>query len=482
MTTESQGCPAPADARRRFRRLTLVLVAILALAAAGLAAANTLQGPRLSSANVNADAVIARLEQRLVLQANQPIEPVAADGWSVTPATAAELSAQGNTVTVSFNEPLAYRTEYTVAVDVRGVFTGAEGQLEYTFTTPDVEVTSLLRDDRVGGDGVKNPDRILRNRLADSTENTTVFEAPRIQEYTELTDALAVITLDADDAPSLIYVPLNGEPPSPISLPPAAEIRALQSSRSAGLFGYILSRAGSSPNTSESSLFVFDIAGAAGAPLEILGEDGAPLSVANWAFLPGTSSLVAQSQDQQLTLLNPLSDEPPVSLGEATELMGFLPGTTELGVSGPEGDALLDVVSGTSTPLQLPEAEFEAGVASALTPGDVVLRSPDGYFQAFSASGGGSEAGAAVLTFTDRTGTREVFRPASDRASIGEFCLSPNHRMLAVEVLSGDGTPDDYPVVPGRSGSTTYFVDVSSDGNGAAAHRGVYGFMPNWCR
>lgn len=460
--------------RLRFRNLTLLLIGILVLAAAGLAGANAVQGPRLSSTSVNPEATITRAGQRLLLQTNQPIDPIRAKQWSITPATDAEVTVQDNTITVRFAELLKYNTEYTVTIDVRGEYTGAPGQLQHAFTTPDVDLYSLRRDVRVNDAGEKNPDRILRNTLSGSILNDVAFNAPRIQEYAVLKDALAVITLEENDNPSLLYVSFDEDRIYPIATPRARTIRGLQASGASNLFGYILSTSTDGPGPKhDNTLFVFDLASSSGIPLEITGVNEAPLPVMDWVFVPGTSSLVAQGNDQQLYLINPLSDDPPVPLGQHGELRGFIPGTTELIVADPDGGSLLDLAAGTKTPLQLPEADIDP----SLYPDKFVLRNTDSYFQKYNEIDYASSTLTSALFFTDPTGTREVFRPASDTARIGDYCLSPNNQYLAVVVISPEGEPDDYPVVPGSTSSTTYFVKID-DGS---ALRGVYGFMPSWC-
>jgi hypothetical protein len=82
-----------------------------------------------------------------------------------------------------------------------------------------------------------------------------------------------------------------------------------------------------------------------------------------------------------------------------------------------------------------------------------------------------------VLVLTDPDGSRELFRTSSAGSRVRNFCLSPNGEFLAVEVISGEGIPDDYPAESGFSATSIYFVRVD-DGT---SNRGVNGFLPNWC-
>lgn len=454
--------------RHRFRILTFAIIAILALVAAGLAAVNAVQGPQLSTVSFNSEASITRSGARMVLQANQPLEsidptdatkPADAPQWSITPAVDAEVTVQGDTITVRFAELLDYHTGYTVTVNVRGAATGASAHLEHTFTTPDVELFSLNRV-------ASGPDRIVRHTLSGSVLDDVAFEAGRIQEYAVLDDALVVVTLDPSDVPTLQHVSLSDGNVTPISTPLATTISEVHASRSTDLFGYVITNAATG---FDDRLFIYDLTGASGAPTAISDAEGEPLAVAEWTFLPGTSSVVIQNRDRTVTLLNPLSEDPAESLGSVDSLEDVLldPERTPERAPGHGSDRAPEI------PRHLPEA----AVDPALVPGKRVLNGPDSFFQQFDQSIDAAAAGASALFFTDASGTREVFRPASDTARIADFCLSPNGEYLSVVVVSAEGEPDGYPVAPGSSYSTISYVKVE---DGSALRR-TTGLAPSWC-
>src|SRR5690606_27000891 len=196
----------PADARaafreraerRRFQRTWLTVVAALAVAAAALGVASVTQGPRLSSAAFNAGAAVERSGQRLVLQADQPLVTVDADAVTVEPEAPVELSSEGARLTVRVTGTLRHASEYRVRVAVRSAATGAESRLDYRFATPDVATFSLVRHHP--GDG--GTDRIVRHSLSGDTADATMLEAPRIQEYVPVGEAIAAVVLDESDVP-----------------------------------------------------------------------------------------------------------------------------------------------------------------------------------------------------------------------------------------------------------------------------------------
>jgi hypothetical protein len=467
--------PTPADARaafreraarRRFQRSWLTVVAVLAVAAAGLGLASVAQGPRLSSAAFNVGAAVERAGQRLVLKADQPLAPVEARDVTIDPAAPIELTADGAQLTVRFTGMLRYATEYRITVRVRSAATGAEGRLEYRFATPDVDTFSLVRHDP-GTDGT---DRVVRHSLSGDTADVTVLEAPHVQEYAPIGETIAAVVLDDRDAPSLVLVTPDGMT-TPVSVPSARGIRGLRVATSGDLLGYIVEGEGV---TGATTLYLLDLSDGSWVPIEVRGPGDTALTPLDWTFVPGTTSLVMQAADQQLYLVDPVAGTEATPLGQHTELRGFLPGTLRLVVADPDGGAIVDLTDGTTTALELPLAEAPPG----LYPGAFVLTSPASYVELYNDPMGYADVGArSILYAVDADGTRELFRPATATSRIGAVCLSPNGQYLAVEVVPGGATPDNYPNAPGWSGTTIYYVDAAS----GATSRGVTGMAADWC-
>jgi hypothetical protein len=445
----------------------------LAVVAGGLGLANAGQSPRLSSTEINTQALTTRAGQRVVLNINQPLSDSSPVLVSVSPDALTEVAVDENSVTIRFPEMLDYNTQYTITIEAESAATGIAGRIVYTFVTADVDVYSLLRDTREDKAGQDMPDKILKNKLSGNTEQEVAFEAPRIQGYVVLRDRLGVITLDSSDQPSLIIASPSDGIETPVDTTGARAIDKLQAADTGDLIGYIFEDVSGDANGLRSVLFLYDLTSDSGVPTPVTGFDGKPLPVMDWMFVPGTTSVVVQGADQQLFLIDPLAGGDLTPLGWHDEMRGFIPGTVKLVVADPLSGSIIDLAAGTTTILKLPEPQIDPG----FYPGSLALLADDRYVL-LSVTYATEESGSSRLVRTDPDGSSEVFRTNSVGSRIRNFCVSPNGEFLAVEVISGEGVPDNYPNELGYSATSIYFVRLDD----ATSNRGVNGFLPNWCR
>lgn len=465
MSTE----PSRAAARRSrgWRRSLVATLGILALAAAGFAIAGAFRAPHLDRATVAADTALQRAGQRLVLQADQAIDPVAADDVRIEPETAVDVTSDGRAVTLRFAGTLRALTEYRVSVDVRGSSTGIAGTFDYAFTTPDLSVAVLLRD-------LDGPDEVVRRGVAGG-DPESLFRADRIQEFALTGDGVAAVVLEEDGVDGRLVIARSGDGlVQDVPLPGTGRVQELQVSDATGRLGFTFTSAITGEDEPVSRLLVYDPLDASGVVRPVVGLDGEPVSVLDWLFVPGTPYLVAHAFDESLLLVDTTDLEaPPSLLGQHTELRGLLPGTLSLVVADPLSGGTVDLTTGESVPLELPDD----GLDPAAYRGKLIALSADRYVEVVSepAGGTGFVLDYAVL-LVDRDGAQVVDDPDAG-IPIRDVCLSPNGQYLAVEVQDPSGEPDGYPNVPGRTASTTYFIDLET----GSANRGMSGFLSSWC-
>lgn len=454
----------PAGKPHRFRMTAAGTITTMFLAVIGLTVANASQGPHLTGAEINPQAAIQRSGQRLILRFDQPVVAVTAAAVTITPAVPVTVKSDRGTLTVRFGTTLRYATTYEIAARVRGTTTGAASNLAYSFQTPKAEVYLLQRAG--AGAALGTPDRIIRTSVG-STIQELVRSGPRIQEYAVADPAIAVVTQNAIQGGSLTVGPVSGSGPTR-TIADHSDISQLQSSGPGGLFGFVRTPL-TGPNRNIRQLQLYDpVSG--GNLIGVLGFDGKPLDAQDWAFVPGTTSIVAQTADASFFLIDPLNGAATQPLGGHLTMDGFVPGTTTLIVEDPGHHTAIDLATGVSSTLpaiNLPEAET--------------------LYKLFPLAGNRRYAGL-VLTYAEPnsryavvaigTGViRPLYAPKPVTATIGAVCPSPNDEYLAVETSPGDAVSDEYDFAPGLTNTTTVFVDtVTGRTDGTAA-----GFAVDWC-
>jgi hypothetical protein len=470
MSTESPRSAAAARrtqrARRNFRRAVATTLGILALATVALGIAGAFRAPHLADASVAAASALERPGQRLVLQADQAIEPVEGSDVRIVPDIPVEVSSDERAITIRFTGTLRALTEYSVTVGVSGSATGVDGSLEYRFTTPDLDVAVLVRD-LDGADEV-------RGRAVSGDEADTLFSADRIQEFALLPDGVAAIVLDQTGVDGrLVIAPTGEQITQEIGLPGPGRLQQLRASDTTDRIG-VLFTSTDAADARLAQLLLFDRLDASGIARPVTGLDGEPISVLDWRFVPGTPYLVVQAFDQSMLLIDTTNaDAAPVPLGEHAEMRGFLPGTLRLVVADPLSGGTIDLATGDTAPLELPDDELD----EFSYPGKIVVIADEAYVEVASrpAPGEGFVLDYEVLRVTP-DGVEVLFDPDAG-IPIRDICLAPNAQYLAVELQDPEGEPDNYPNVSGRTLSTTYFVDLET----GQANRAIAGFASSWC-
>jgi hypothetical protein len=459
---------SPTRARRRtggtgFRRAIAVSVVALVVLVAVLGVLGAIAPPRSTGVSVNAAATTERPGQRLAISLSQPVQTEGAT-LSVEPAAAAELVLEGSTATVRFTGMLDYATEYTVRIDgLRGTATGAAGSVETTFATPDPGVVTLVRSTD-GGD-----DRIVRSPIA-GTDAVTIAEAPAIGDLAVAGDTVAISVDDGGGARVRILVP--DEQPVDASGPYEASIRALRGT-TAGLFGWIISRGVDGERDYVNTLVVYDLAGESAStnvPVEITAPGGAALLAVDWAWVPGTTSLVVQDQDGFSWLADSTGGD-PVLLGNPGILRGFVPGTA-MALTEDGADLLVtDLATGESSPFGLrPPTSGDDTV-----PGESAVLSVDAsawIVHRLDRTRTPSLVGSSIVR-TDADGETLLFETSADGAIILDLCVSPNGQYVAATVASTTASTEDAEA----QRPTTVLVDARTGGTS----RSVPGESITWC-
>ncbi|WBU37942.1 hypothetical protein [Homoserinibacter sp. YIM 151385] len=461
MSSES---PAPVPRRGRFGRTVAIALGALLVAVLGLSAANSVRPPRVTGVELNGQAAIERTGQRLQLRLDQPVTALEASQVELVPAAPFELSQEGALLTLRLGAPLAPATEYRVELrGLHGTATGARGDADAGIRTPAASLVLLQR----GPDG----DRVVRQEVGGET--TTLLEAPRLQEAAVSGRDVAAVELDAQDQGRVVIQSLDGEGRTAIELPDPGSATMLRGAGSSGMVGWTYSSAPGVEPIVARLLYTYDTTDPAGVATPVEGLGGEPLSVLDWTFVPGTSSIVAQADDESMLLVDPSGQTPPTPLGAHSELRGFLPGTTSLVVADPDRGSVVDLASGETRTLELPDAELPVGTQR----GRILALDETSYLELVAEVGDDGLSPTTSIIRVDDAGTRQLYAPAAEGTRIAALCLDPGGHLLAVTTISAEGQPDGYPNLPGSTATTTIVLDAAS----GALLESTAGAEPSWC-
>jgi len=473
--------PMATDQGRTFRRTLAAMLTGLLVLCVGLVAANVLNGPRLTGADIDTTAVVTSANQRLVLGTNQQLAEIGRDQVSVSPASVVDVSTRNDSVVIVFTQPLAYATDYTVNVrDVRGQSVDRSSTLTVSFRTDEPPLYLLSRSPVRPGETTKAPDRILRTTVG-SAETSVAFSAPYIQSFVPVGDEFVVVTLTDDLTNELLLVDPDGRA-AELTLPGTGTVRDLQASPTSNTMGFRFSSPrGAAATPYDNTLFLLDLN--RGTVDTVASLDGKPVQAIAWGFMANRAEIVAQLFDTTLLLIDPraASGTRPIPIGQFPNLDAFAPDGERIAVSDQTSQYILDL---------------KAGTEAAIVPRDVAGTSPytaELRFLAGGAGPGGAGYVQRLAEFDQTTGrvrqsivlvsgnpasSREVYAPVLPNETIVGFAVSPNDQYLAIQTVPNSQTQvsDGYPVDPQATTATTVFVDIST----GVITRSVVGIDATW--
>jgi WD40 repeat protein len=173
-----------------------------------------------------------------------------------------------------------------------------------------------------------------------------VRSQPRIEQFALADPAIALVTSDAAGAGTLTVGPLDGSKPAQ-TLADNSDISQLKSSGRRGLLGFVLTPLSDPESSAGGELHLYDPV--TGKLIKVSGFDGKPLEPLDWAFVPGTTSIVVQTADNSFYLIDPLNDTPTQTLGSHSRMYGFVPGSTTLIVDDSSVYRAIDLATGNTS-------------------------------------------------------------------------------------------------------------------------------------
>jgi hypothetical protein len=448
-----------------FPRRFAVTVAILAVLVAVFGGLGLSQGPKLASAQIDRALVTARSDQQLRLFANQQVATVDADQVTITPEAPISVTTSGDVIAVQFENPLLYDTHYTVSVaDVTSAYVDQPETLSYEFTTQAPSFHYLDRGEET--------DTIVAASL-DSSEREEVYSAPQIADYAIFDGAIAVVTTTPSGSSALQLVNADGNVEQ-ILLPSEGVITSLRSDPTTGTLGFLFT-----PMLVDDADMAVPAATLLTVNLDsgrvltpVVGLDGAPLEVIDWAMSSASQTTLVFTVDQTLLRVEPETGV-VLPLGQYTGLESVSTDGSTAVVTDPFGSIALNLADGTTTRLDPSplEGQIPSGGRAEVVPGG-------GWVQQVADLDELTGRFKTALVFDDGEASRIIYRTLNDEGSIGEFALSPNNQFVVVETVPSvaDSVADGSASNPRATTVTTVFVEIAT----GAVYRSVEGFSVSW--
>lgn len=467
MSTESTRRSRGRARRRRLFAGTFAIV-LGALAVVGLAGAavNTVQGPRLTSVQVDPTAAVSASGSRVILATNQSLHKVEPSQVTVSPSTPFMVDTAGRSVGLRFSLPLHDDTEYTVTVkDVTGLGGGPATTLTQTFHTPALDAFILQRS--------ANGDTVFRTDL--TGQAYTVYRADHIEDFRATSDHLVMSTVDAQGDGRIVVTDLAGKHARELKLPGKGSVSLLQAADRGEMIGYTFSDADlGKGGTRESALYVASVkdADADAAPTAVA-IPGTEKRVADWHFVPDTDSILVITYDGRL-LLSGAEGAGSTDLGTGVAIDGIARGSSVAVVQRADGIFDVDLTDGTESALVA--ASGVPGTQGVVTP--IPGTDAGTVRQFFVLDDAGNPQGTTVYRVDGKGTATELYRGSPDDA-VMQTCVSPSGRYVAVLVAPAivTNTYDTY-LLPMPRTLHTHILELK-DGAEVA---NLTGFDLSWCQ
>jgi hypothetical protein len=451
-----------------FGATVAATLGVLALAAGALVGVNAIVGMRVDVSVPDVSRLVAPAHQTIVLTANEQLQPLGTDDVSLEPEVPFTVTAVANRVTIALDEPLRFGTAYRLEVSgVAGSTDARPRTITRSFVTPEATVvvqrstpagTELVAVEVPTGESVSiatPPERVLLERPAVSGFATgggrVVAAVPAGGSPTTHDELLSIDVATGE----------TSELPMPEGFAAALAVQATEE-----LWGF---RFEAPIDATDHSLDdVLHVGRGTGAAEPVLGLDGAPLRVLEWASLPGRPALVARDVAGEVLLVDLRPDRSLVPLGGHPALISAGPDGRSMVVSDDAGLVRHDLVTGAVAPVDfsLDDGRIaypsDALVSDGLAVLSYSLVDPDSHLfvqRVTAERTGGTEPGEAP----NPAGPQVLYDSGDTGSTVTRVSLSPDQRLVAIEVSDA---------ATGRSSSRILELDDAGSGSGSGSGRG----------
>lgn len=454
--------PEPVKRRRRFPLILGAVLGVLVLVVAGFGVISLLQGPRIDSVKIDAQAAIESSGTRMIITASQPLAKVAASQVTVSPKAPFTVDTSGRDLGIRFTVPLDDDTTYTVTVNnATGTDKQRSGTLQATFQTPKSTIF-LLQRNASGDDTIFLTDLGGKNAVP-------ILQHQKIDDFRATADHLVIAT-EKDGASVLLVTDRRGKDQRELKLPGPGFLSNLQVSEKGNLVGYTFTDKGISATSGRASILVTQSLTGDGDPQIVTIGDKQP-STAQWAFVPGTSSALFIDFSGALYVEDRAEAKgTPTALGNAQTIEGVSRGTYTAIVSRGGDLVELNLADGSEKPLAASTPDFGVPGAIAPFPGGTLR-------QVATRDATGLPTGQIVTRVGDDGKATKLFSVTGSDA-IMQACPSPSGQYSAIVVAPKlVSNPYDQSLLPLPTTMQTHIVDTKTGKELVV----LAGFDPSWC-
>ncbi|MFB2585559.1 hypothetical protein [Herbiconiux liukaitaii] len=476
--------PGSTTPSRSFGWTVAATCVVLALVSGALVGASALIGLRVEVSLPDPERSVNAAHQAVVLTANQQLQPIDADDVDITPAVPFSLTASANRITIVLDEVLDHATDYRIEVDgVSGSFGDEPATIARTFTTPAAGL--VIEREGPAGDELVLVEPAEAGSIGDPTgqpAETTLLTGRTISDFTAGGErVLVAVAGESDGHDDLLLLQsdpdgqMSGDPVTELAMPEPGFASQLGIEATEQLWGF---RFEASEESADRTLDKVLLVGrGTEAPQPVLGIDGQPLRVLDWAFLPGRPALVAQGVDQNVVLIDLRPDRPAVPLGSHPSLVTTGLDGRSMVIGEEDGLVRHDLVSGAVEPIDILRGDDRFAYPSDAVVADgflllsysVVDPATHQFVQLVSVRRSDDDAPAADpggATPADAI----LFDSGTSGATVADVALTPNGRFAAVEVSE-----------PSTGDSRTLLFDLRAAG-GPRQTAEIEGAGGSWAR
>ncbi len=421
-------------------------------------------GPRIRRVVYDADKLPREVNQTIVLRSNQPLANIDKAQVTIDPKVEFNLTTSGEAAIIQLKQRLSYDTKYKVTIKDFAAKSGRKASYETTIHTGKASYFYLKRSQNISLEslyGDKIPDTIYSGSIDDKDQ--VVYQAYKILEFAPLGSRLVIHHEDEDERQYLTIYNPKDKTEEDVNLPEDnGTIDQLRVSSTNELVGFLFSSKfdPKKDNKYNSTLFAYDTGSKFVFPQYGL-ERGKLLSVSSWRFHPDGTSMIIQTFDNTLLLVDYYSNQKPVPLGSYFSIGTFSRDGRKVVVGDNDNGPVILELEGQKK--VVPEAGIINGIESDASE-IILLQNSDDYILIKEAYRESDGAYTRVAEVTRGAQKQVIYSSNQRQEQLFELNSSPNEQMASIELsdVFKNRKFDGYGTISRPTNMRTRIVDINT--------------------